>query len=396
MVGRRCAPRLSPARGWFSRALRWNFNRAGSLVVKPPERDMPGVLSVVVLVLGAYLAVGGGWLVLLGGSWYYLLAGAGLLGTGALLLMHGPLALVLYAVVVAASLAWAIYEVRLDWWQLAPRGSLIGVIGLLLLLPSKTRYLDPAGTRRWKAVWSGAALPLAAMLALSLGVAGYAMMTTPHAISGVLADQMVGRTLTESETRVPSGEWPAYGRTEGGSHYSPLSAITTDNVMNLRKVWQYHTGDVRSPADTVETTYEVTPTMIGDTLYRCTPHHIAIALDPRTGSERWRHGSLEGINSQRQHQTCRGLSYYSLPDAAQATVCAQRVYMATADARLIALDARTGAELWRDRLPAGGQATPMTYLGADGRQYLIVVAGGQGSTGTAAGDSVIAYALPEG
>jgi quinoprotein glucose dehydrogenase len=58
-------------------------------------------------------------------------------------------------------------------------------------------------------------------------------------------------------------------------------------------------------------------------------------------------------------------------------------------------DLRTGAELWRARLPAGGQATPSTYLGADGRQYLIVVAGGHGSTGTKAGDSIIAYALPE-
>ena len=57
-------------------------------------------------------------------------------------------------------------------------------------------------------------------------------------------------------------------------------------------------------------------------------------------------------------------------------------------------DVSTGREIWRSRLPAGGQATPMTYLGADGRQYLLVVAGGHGSLGTKAGDDVIAYALP--
>lgn len=56
-------------------------------------------------------------------------------------------------------------------------------------------------------------------------------------------------------------------------------------------------------------------------------------------------------------------------------------------------DVTTGRELWRHRLPAGGQATPMTYLGEDGRQYLLVVAGGHGSAGTRAGDSVIAFAL---
>lgn len=57
-------------------------------------------------------------------------------------------------------------------------------------------------------------------------------------------------------------------------------------------------------------------------------------------------------------------------------------------------DMASGQELWRARLPAGGQATPMTYESADGRQFVVVVAGGHGSLGTRAGDDVIAYALP--
>ena len=67
----------------------------------------------------------------------------------------------------------------------------------------------------------------------------------------------------------------------------------------------------------------------------------------------------------------------------------------TLDYYVRGFDVTTGAELWRERLPAGGQATPMTFEGEDGRQYLVVVAGGHGSTGTKAGDYVIAYALPE-
>jgi quinoprotein glucose dehydrogenase len=59
-----------------------------------------------------------------------------------------------------------------------------------------------------------------------------------------------------------------------------------------------------------------------------------------------------------------------------------------------AYDVSSGRQLWESRLPAGGQATPMTYTAADGRQFLLVVAGGHGSTHTRAGDSVIAYALP--
>jgi quinoprotein glucose dehydrogenase len=45
------------------------------------------------------------------------------------------------------------------------------------------------------------------------------------------------------------------------------------------------------------------------------------------------------------------------------------------------------------KLPAGGQATPMTFRGKDGKQYVVIAAGGHGSLGTTAGDSVIAYRL---
>ena len=66
---------------------------------------------------------------------------------------------------------------------------------------------------------------------------------------------------------------------------------------------------------------------------------------------------------------------------------------ATMDDYLRALDVETGRELWRGRLPAGGQATPMTYE-YEGRQYVVIAAGGHGSAGTCQGDSVVAFALP--
>jgi quinoprotein glucose dehydrogenase len=70
---------------------------------------------------------------------------------------------------------------------------------------------------------------------------------------------------------------------------------------------------------------------------------------------------------------------------------------ATLDYYVRAYDVSTGKTLWQQRLPAGGQATPMTYLSKKSdRQFVIVVAGGHGSTGTRAGDSIIAYALPRG
>jgi quinoprotein glucose dehydrogenase len=67
----------------------------------------------------------------------------------------------------------------------------------------------------------------------------------------------------------------------------------------------------------------------------------------------------------------------------------------TLDYYVRAYDVATGEQLWQARLPAGGQATPMSYQGEDGRQYVLVVAGGHGSLGTRPGDAVIAYALPQ-
>lgn len=66
----------------------------------------------------------------------------------------------------------------------------------------------------------------------------------------------------------------------------------------------------------------------------------------------------------------------------------------TMDYYIRAFDVATGALLWQDRLPAGGQSTPMTYE-EGGRQYVVTVDGGHGSFGTKLGDYVRAYALPQ-
>jgi quinoprotein glucose dehydrogenase len=69
---------------------------------------------------------------------------------------------------------------------------------------------------------------------------------------------------------------------------------------------------------------------------------------------------------------------------------------AAMDSYIRAFDVETGRELWKFHLPAGGQATPMTYrAGPDQRQYLVIAAGGHGPLGTPRGDYVVAFTLPE-
>ena len=68
---------------------------------------------------------------------------------------------------------------------------------------------------------------------------------------------------------------------------------------------------------------------------------------------------------------------------------------AARDPYLRAFDVETGKELWKAELPAGGQATPMTYRVSDnGKQYIVIAAGGHGRALTKLGDYVVAFALP--
>ena len=67
---------------------------------------------------------------------------------------------------------------------------------------------------------------------------------------------------------------------------------------------------------------------------------------------------------------------------------------ATLDSKFRAFDARSGDELWSDTLPTSSQSTPTTYMGRNGKQYVVIGANGGGFFGAPVSDEVIAYALP--
>ncbi|TKT76285.1 glucose/quinate/shikimate family membrane-bound PQQ-dependent dehydrogenase [Aquamicrobium sp. LC103] len=291
--------------------------------------------SLLFALIGIALGGGGLWLVFLGGSLFYLFAGLMFLVTAFLLYMRRSAALWVHAALVVVALAWAIWEVGFDWWQLGPRGGVIILLGLWLLTPWVRRQLvsSPGGR-------AASPLPLAVPVAASIAIAGYSMSVDPHDLAGSLPTEKVASASFGGD--VAEDEWHQYGRTPYGQRYSPLDQVNTENVATLAVAWQYQTGDVKLPDDVGETTYQVTPLKVGNTLYLCTPHNWAIALDASTGEEKWKFDSNSGMNPDRQHQTCRGVTYWADPAAAPGTPCAARVYLPTSDARLIALDATTG------------------------------------------------------
>jgi quinoprotein glucose dehydrogenase len=322
------------------------------------------ITAVIFTLIGLALAIGGGQLLMLGGSAYYLICGLAFVLTAVLLFLKNRIALHVYAAIVIVSLIWAIWEVGFDWWQLGPRGGVVIVLGLWLLTPWIRRplgFLSPSGMR-----YGASAVPLAVCVAISIAVALLSMFFDPYDQSGDLPAQSVA-AAPPLGGNVPDGDWHQYGRTPFGQRYSPLDQIKADNVANLTEAWRYQTGDVKRPEDVGETTYQVTPLKIGSSLYVCTPHNLAIALDATTGKEKWKYDANSGMNPDRQHQTCRGVSYYKDAAAAAGSPCAERVYLPTADARLIALDAANGqvctafADQGTLHLQTGMQYNPAGY-----------------------------------
>lgn len=304
--------------------------------------------GLVLVLIGLVLALPGIWLVVLGGSWYYVVAGFGFVLTGMLLIRYGPIALWVYALVMVGTLAWALWEAGLDWWPLAARGGVPFLIGLFLLSPMLARAMQAeapgqSGVRAGQ--WA-----LGAALALFFVASVATWLHDANRVTGMLPLPPTGAAAAPAPDPVPAGEWHAYGRTGQGQRYSPLNQITPENVENLGMAWQYRTGDMRGqPGDPAETTFEVTPLKVGNRLFLCTPHQSVIALDATTGAEAWRFNPEIQGKLALQHLTCRGLSYQ--PPAAAAspatapaapTDCPAKLFMPTADGRVIALNPDTG------------------------------------------------------
>ncbi|PKQ04318.1 MAG: pyrroloquinoline quinone-dependent dehydrogenase, partial [Alphaproteobacteria bacterium HGW-Alphaproteobacteria-12] len=120
--------------------------------------------------------------------------------------------------------------------------------------------------------------------------------------------------------------------------------ITPANVDQLSRAWLYRTGDMVAHADDMKNSaFEGTPVLVAGSLILCTPFNAVIALDPGTGVEKWRFDAKIETGYHPANQfVCRGVASWTDEGAAPGDPCATRVFMGTADSRLIALDAASG------------------------------------------------------
>lgn len=143
---------------------------------------------------------------------------------------------------------------------------------------------------------------VAAVLAVGVAVAAGNMFVAHPSV----APTGKGPGITPVAAGDAQKDWAHYGNTEGGSRFAALDQINRDTVSKLKVAWTYHTGDV-AISDGNGAEDQLTPLQIGNKMFICTPHNNLIALDADTGKELWKNE----VNAKSAvWQRCRGMAYF--------------------------------------------------------------------------------------
>jgi quinate dehydrogenase (quinone) len=233
---------------------------------------------------------------------------------------------------------WALWEVGFAFWPLVSRLVAPAVLAtpVLLLLPA-LRSTKPSRT-------TVPAYGAAGVVVVALAATVFAAFQPRPIVSANGAPAPVAGRAVDT---LGGGDWPAWGRTPAGTRFAPLTQITPANVSALKVAWTYRTGDI--PKD--PSAFVTTPLHVNGKLYGCTGTSQVFAVDSDSGKPVWRFDPhAKGAFRPR----CRGVGYYdssrtSAPTsttsaaALPAPPCVRRILTTTIDARLMALDADTGA-----------------------------------------------------
>lgn len=273
-------------------------------------------------IFGLYLTLAGGFLVYVGGSLYYVVAGIAVITITVFMIKRSPKAVMWFGSLLGVTLFWALLESELYLLALLPRLAAWLVLSLWFLTPwyLATLKSEKEDKHRPSKKWIAIPGTLSVAVLLLASVQGYEQNGT-------------------GTVRAPSNEetvldWRHYGNSAGGTRFAQIDQINTETVKELKEVWRYRTG--------VENDFKMTPLQVNDLLYICGAQNVLMAIDSDSGEEKWRYDPKAAAPAEHQYaRTCRGVSYHEAPPE-YAGQCPERIVTATVDARLIAVDAKTG------------------------------------------------------
>ena len=282
----------------------------------------PRITAIVIGIFAAALFWQGATLLGMGGTPYYVVAGLAMLIAAWDLFCGRPRGFVIFSGVLLLTLAWAVYESGSGFWTVGSRIWIIGLFAVWLCLPMIRRGLWPQPIPK-----------LFSLRSVQLSAVASALV-----LGAMCVNQFSGTNVDfEPKEYGPAqnaSDWNAYGGNKAGTRYAPFETITADNVNKLQRAWEVRTG--------VAGRFSGTPLQIGDGIYLCTAQNVMISLDPDSGEERWRFDPKNETPPYSLFGNCRGVTYYKLEDVADGAQCKERIFTATTDARLIAVDKDTG------------------------------------------------------
>jgi len=174
-------------------------------------------------------------------------------------------------------------------------------------------------------------LPVAACAVLAifaLPICGFGQRPDPAEAAPLPAVLQNYQPVTAERLVKPEdGNWLMIRRTYDGWGYSPLTQMTPNNVKQMKLAWVFATGETR--------VHESAPLVNNGVMFVSTPQNQVIALDAKTGNLLWRYRRVRPATAQVPHDTSRGVA-----------LLGDKVYFAAGEAVLVALDAKTGKEVW--------------------------------------------------
>jgi quinoprotein glucose dehydrogenase len=159
-------------------------------------------------------------------------------------------------------------------------------------------------------------------------------------VAGIVC--IASATVTLGQAK-PEATWVAYGADESGTRYSAAEQIDRTNVDKLKTAWTYRTGAMAIETRLVKkAAFEATPILVEGKLFLTTPYGKVIALDPGTGERIWDYDPGVDLTMSRSEVTSRGVSAWMDHQGKDNAPCKLRIFVGTLDARLMALDGKTG------------------------------------------------------